>query len=260
METRARAADTMPVSRREFVALTGTALTALAINPACAVAAPADQAFARLTARPKKNIKTTAAGQTPLGLGGARDGVLHMPAAVPNTPLPLLVLFHGASSSGERQFARFGSIPSDAGVAVLALDSRGQTWDAVLGGFGPDVAFIDRALNKVFGQVAVDPARLAIGGFSDGATYALSLGLINGDLFPRIVAFSPGYVVRGETQGKPRIFVSHGTADDILPINQCSRVIVHDLRQRGYDVTYREFAGKHEAPPAVVTEAFKWMA
>ena len=251
----------MRISRREFVTLTGTAITTLAIAPACAMASSEDQTFARLTVRPKKGVKTTAAGTTRLGLGGARDGVLQMPAKVPDTPMPLLLLFHGASSTGERQLNRFGTIPSDAGVAVLSLDSRGQTWDAIgPSGFGPDVAFINRALDKVFSQVSVDPTRLTIGGFSDGASYALSLGLINGDLFPKIAAFSPGFLVPGETQGKPRIFVSHGVADDVLPINQCSRVIVPELKKRGYDVTFREFDGKHEAPPAVVTEAFKWMA
>jgi len=251
----------MSISRREFVALTGSALTALAVAPACAMESFDDQTVTRLTARPKKGIKTTAAGTTRLGLGDARDGVLQMPAVVPDKPMPLLVLFHGASSSGERQLGRFGTIPSDAGVAVLSLDSRGQTWDAIMRlGFGPDVRFINLALEKVFGQVLVDPARLAMGGFSDGASYALSLGLMNGDLFPKVVGFSPGFLIPGEAQGKPRVFVSHGTADDVLPIDQCSRVIVPELKKRGYDVTFREFDGKHEVPPAVVTEAFKWIA
>ena len=70
--------------------------------------------------------------------------------------------------------------------------------------------------------------------------------MINGDLFPRVVAFSPGFVVEGTAHGKPRLFISHGTADPILPIDRCSRVIVPALRARGYDVTFREFDGGHE--------------
>ena len=31
-------------------------------------------------------------------------------------------------------------------------------------------------------------------GFSDGASYALSLGAANGDLFTHIAAFSPGFM------------------------------------------------------------------
>ena len=125
--------------------------------------------------------------------------------------------------------------------------------------FDEDVAFLDRALEFVFARLAVDPARLAIGGFSDGASYALSLALANGDLFPRVVACSPGFVMSAPTQGRPRVFVSHGTADQILPIDQCSRVIVPRLRTMGYEVTYREFEGRHEMPADVLDEALRWM-
>src|SRR5262249_59024321 len=118
-------------------------------------------------------------------------------------PLPLLVLFRGASGSGEGVLRRVGPAADDAGVAVLAPDSRGSTWDAIRGDFGDDVTFIDRALTRVFETVSIDPERVAAGGFSDGATYALSLGLINGDLFRHIVAFSPGFVVGGEPHGRP---------------------------------------------------------
>jgi phospholipase/carboxylesterase len=112
----------------------------------------------------------------------------------------------------------------------------------------------------VFDTVHVDPARIAIGGFSDGATYALSLGLLNGDLFRRIAAFSPGFVVSGTPHGTPRIFISHGNADPILPIDRCSRRIVADLRKRGYDVTFREFAGGHEIPADIARAGLSWVA
>src|SRR6185369_13222332 len=134
---------------------------------------------------------------------------------------------------------------------VLAPDSRGTTWDAIRSGFGEDVEFLNRALAFVFARLAVDPARVALGGFSDGASYAISLGLANGDLFRGVAAFSPGFVISAEPHGRPRFFVSHGTSDQILPIDQCSRVIVPRLRSMGYDVTFREFDGRHEMPPDI---------
>jgi predicted esterase len=66
--------------------------------------------------------------------------------------------------------------------------------------------------------------------------------------------------VQTPPQGRPRIFISHGTADQILPIDQCSRVIVPRLRAMKYDVTFREFEGRHELPPAIASEALRWMA
>lgn len=250
------------VTRRKFIEIAGAAAAAgLAGSVSNIEARSQYRGDGRLTAVPRRNVKTTASGRSPLGLGAGRDGILQLPAALPSGPMPLLVLLHGAGGSAERQLARFGSIPGDCGVAVLAVDSRGSTWDVVQGvGFGPDVEFIDRALQKVFSIVSIDPRRLAIGGFSDGASYAVSLGLINGDLFPKIAALSVGFLVPARAAGKPRVFMSHGTSDDILPIGQCGRVVEAELRKRGHDVTFREFAGRHEVPPAIATEAFKWIA
>ena len=90
-----------------------------------------------------------------------------------------------------------------------------------------------------------DAKRVGIGGFSDGASYALSLGLANGDLFSRIFAFSPGFIREATPVGKPVIDVFHGTRDRILPIDATSRRIVPRLRRQGYDVTYVEFDGPH---------------
>jgi predicted esterase len=179
---------------------------------------------------------------------------------MPEGKVPLLVFLHGATQSGEGLLRRIGPAADRWGVAVLAPDSRSTTWDAIRAGFGEDVVFLNRALEAVFARLAVDPARVAIGGFSDGASYALSLGLANGDLFPRVVACSPGFVVSATPNGRPRCFVSHGTADQILPIDQCSRIIVPRLRTLGYDVTYREFEGRHELPPAIADEGVRWMA
>ena len=106
--------------------------------------------------------------------------------------------------------------------------------------------------------MAVDPARIGIGGFSDGASYALSLGVANGDLFTHVLAFSPGFIARAGQRGKPRVFISHGTKDEVLPIDRTSRSIVPDLERRGYDVTYREFNGPHTVPADLAREAFGW--
>jgi poly(3-hydroxybutyrate) depolymerase len=70
-------------------------------------------------------------------------------------------------------------VRAHAGIIVLAPDSCGTTWDRLQGAngvFGPDIAFIGAAMTETFALYNVDPARLAIQGFSDGATYALALG------------------------------------------------------------------------------------
>ena len=247
------------VTRRRFGAITVGALATFALGGACHGSQAQEGRDGRVTSRPRNGVRTTAGGQRPLGLGGDRDGILQVPAKAGDGPLPLHVLLHGAGGTGAGILRRLGSFAEEAGAVVLSPDSRSSTWDAIRGGFGPDVAFLNRALAQVFETVSVDPARISVGGFSDGATYGISLGLVNGDLFRRVLAFSPGFFVGTEARGKPSFFVSHGTADTVLPIDRCSRVIVPALQKNGYDVTFRQFDGGHEIPPAIARAGFRWV-
>ena len=215
----------------------------------------------RLTARPQLGANKVAAqwGLRPLELDSERAGMIYVPPIyVPGTPVPLLIMLHGAGSQGENALKPLLQLADDAGLIVVAPDSRGRTWDLILEDYGPDVAFIDRVLAWTFARYAIDPARVALGGFSDGASYALSLGLTNGDLFDALIAFSPGFMKPGRRRNAPRLFISHGTEDRVLPIEQTSRRIVPELERAGYQVRYREFAGGHSIPAEIAREAIEW--
>jgi phospholipase/carboxylesterase len=200
-------------------------------------------------------------GEQPLSLGNdGRDGLLYVPAGyAAATPAPLVLMLHGATGSARGALRPFRDLADDAGLVLLAPESRGTTWDAIRGEYGVDIAFIDRALAQVFQRVAIDPARLTIEGFSDGATYALGVGLTNGDLFQHVIAFSPGFVLPIDAHARPHVFISHGTHDQILPIDQCSRRIVPQLQRAKYDVHYQEFDGPHAVPPEIAKGAVNWM-
>ena len=250
-----RTVNSTSLKRRHFCAVAGTAVASLTLGSACSsiggLEMPND---GRLSARPRSGVKTSSTGQIMLGLDQERDAVLQIPKNAGQSPLPLLVMLHGATQSADDMFWYLGSSHEETGVAVLAPNSRDTTWDAIGGSFAGDVERLNRALERAFEKLAVDPKRIAIGGFSDGASYAISLGLINGDLFNSVVAFSPGFVISGDEHGKPRFFISHGTHDHILPINRCGRRIANDLTARGFDVTFREFDGDHEIPADVARE------
>jgi phospholipase/carboxylesterase len=105
----------------------------------------------------------------------------------------------------------------------------------------------------------VDAERVAIEGFSDGASYAVSLGLANGDLFTHVIAFSPGLVDQVTQRGnKPSIFIAHGTRDERLPIDATSGQRVTRLERDGCEVRFRKFDGGHEVPAEVAREAVEW--
>lgn len=176
----------------------------------------------------------------------------------PDEPAPFALTLHGANAGAPNGMKRLLPYAEEEGLILLAVASRDRTWDAVLGGFGPDVEHIDAALAEVFSDYAIDRRHLAVQGFSDGASYALSLGITNGDLFSHVIAFSAGFMAPGKPRGSPFIFASHGTTDPILPIGSTSRKYVPQLRRAGYDVTYTEFEGGHRTPQYVATEAVEW--
>jgi phospholipase/carboxylesterase len=217
----------------------------------------------RLRSRPLANpgAATAPLGLRPLGLAAARDGYLYVPAGYGGgTPAPLVVSLHGAGEDARDGLALLRAQADRAGIVLLSPASREYTWDLVAGRgrYGPDVAAIDRALEQTFSRYAIDPSRVAVAGYSDGASYALSLAVANGDLFTHVLAFSPGFVAPPGRVGSPRIFVSHGTRDGWLPIERCSRRIVPELERAGYEVRYREFEGGHVVPPEIGREAADW--
>lgn len=212
---------------------------------------------AHLHARPEPRTGATGTAGTRTLPGGA---LLHVPrAAAAGSPSPLVVLFHGAGSSAAAGLGLLLDVADEAGLILLAPQSSAPTWDVIAGGFGPDVRRLDDTLAHVFATLPVDPSRIALGGFSDGASYALSLGLVNGDLATHLIAFSPGFVVAPERRGTPRVLVTHGTGDAVLPIDRCSRRIVPALRRDGYDVAYEEFDGSHVVMPALRRRAAGWL-
>jgi phospholipase/carboxylesterase len=192
-----------------------------------------------------------------LDLDHGAPAVLAVPPGE-SRPRPLLVFCHGAGGSADRSQRLVGAAAADAGVLVLATTSAATTWDLLAGGLGRDVAVLDAALSAAFDRVAVD--RAAIGGFSDGASYGLALGLANGDLFDAVLAFSPGFAAPPQRRGHPRVRICHGTTDRVLPVERCGRRVARELARQGYAVTYEEFPGGHVVPPEQVRAALAWWA
>ena len=95
-------------------------------------------------------------------------------------------------------------------------------------------------------------------GFSDGATYAISLGIINGDVFTHIIGHSAGFIIPGNIHGRPKVYMSHGRQDPILPIDQCGRRIAAQLTRQAYVLRFDEFDGGHMASPEIRETAMSW--
>lgn len=199
-------------------------------------------------------------GLQPLGLDGSKDGLLYVPKGYDaSKPAALAVMLHGSGGTPEQGMWLLQRYADAHNLILIAPASRKYTWDVIVSdSFGPDVIFLDQAMTQVLETYTVDPTHLAIGGFSDGASYALCVGLTNGDLFTHLIAFSPGFSFTREKHGSPEVFISHGVNDGVLPIDPCGRQVNHDLQRQGLPVNYLEFDGEHEIPDSISIRAIEW--
>ena len=201
-------------------------------------------------------------GQTRLAITGEpdaeREGIVYVPKSYKHdVPMPLLVMLHGFRGTALGVRYTF-PLAEEFGVVIIAPESREVTWGQSAPGFDADMRYIGAAYRAVTGFLDIDRTHVGVGGVSDGATYALSMGLSYGDVFNHLMIFSEGIAHPFRKQGKPKIFIAHGVNDFQMPIDRTSRRFVPELKKDGYDVTYREYDGGHGAPSAIVREGFQW--
>src|SRR5262245_38469280 len=137
------------LTRRYFIRM--SSLAAAGVPLAClSNASGPDQAAGRLQSRPGSPTEPFAPGRHALELASERDGFFYIPANYQHgRATPLLVLFHGAGQRAT-EWNPAQSIADSLGIVLVVPDARNPSWDAIRGRFGPDVAFVDTALAKVF--------------------------------------------------------------------------------------------------------------
>jgi phospholipase/carboxylesterase len=211
----------------------------------------------RLEARPGRGGGSCEPGTHRLRAGAPRKTWMRVAPGAVHGSKALLLLLHGAGGAAIDGLREFRGGWDARGLVMVAPAARGRTWSALFGR-DRDLATIDAVLREAFRRCRIDPRRVGVGGFSDGATYALSLGLANGRLFRAAIALSPGGIVGERREGKPRIFIAHGTRDNVLPFSTSRDQLVPALRNAGYDVTFRPFAGEHKAREPESRAAVRW--
>ena len=205
-----------------------------------------------------------AASQLKFGENLLSNGaVAYRPSSAPKGPVPLVVLLHGAMGYPPHFLRSMEPEADRRGFIILYPHSQGRTWDVIenseRGGdpsSGPDSERLHRSLADLLSKAAIDRSHVVLLGFSDGASYALSLGLANPQLFGAVVALSPGSILApGHIDPRQQLSIAHGRSDRILSFANTSNAIVPELRRRGASVTFRPIAGDYEVDPKVLDEA-----
>jgi phospholipase/carboxylesterase len=197
--------------------------------------------------------------QLPPGITPIGDHAFAYVPAGSGGPRPLVLLLHGAGQKASVFLAEFTPFADRFGFVILAPQSTDGTWDfAERRHFGPDVARIDAALGQLFRRTPIRADRIIVAGFSDGASYALSLGLANRRLFRGVMSLSAGFLTERPPYEPELVFVAHGTRDRVLPYTYALEDLVPKLQAGGARVRLRSFNGRHEIDPASVEEGLKF--
>ncbi|MBS1187095.1 MAG: putative hydrolase [Burkholderiaceae bacterium] len=195
-------------------------------------------------------------GRHRLGLSAERDTILVVPEGMEaSKPVRLLVMFHGANGSAEKVLPFFEHHAHQRNFLLLVPQSTFATWDLTIAGNGPDLERLDQALAEIASRYEIDRNHFGFCGFSDGASYSLSIGVSNGDRLSHVIALSGGFMNAYQPIGKPLIFIAHSPEDEQLPIDASGRKHVRQLKEAGYEVEYFEFNGRHVIHPHVVERA-----
>lgn len=207
----------------------------------------------RLEARPGLVREAGPAGLRAVDLRPGRPGLLYVPAAI-DAARPLCVALHDRDEEPLAALERVRAAAEDGEVIVLAPAASGRTWDAFEHGLGPDVQRLDAALERVFLDFPVGP-RVALAGFGDGASYALALGLANGDFVTDVLAFGPERPLPAPARrGMPRVLVAHARGSGGASV--AARRVAGD----GLEVTVVPYAEAGAVPAALVCRALRRLA
>jgi phospholipase/carboxylesterase len=176
-------------------------------------------------------------------------------------PRPLIVVLHGYGDKPERNAGRFREAAAKAG-AILAAPSalrpgpqgRGFSWT-----FRDEAEWwVLRAIERIGADHPVDPEKVILAGFSQGANVALTVGLKHPRRFAGLLPIGGHYeahLMPAPDGGGPRVYLLTGDED---PFAYTFRTAAAALRGAGLEVRLRMVPGLgHDYPRRATKELGK---
>ena len=189
-----------------------------------------------------------------------------------------IILLHGVGSNEQDLFNLAEQLPDD----YFIISPRGQftlgpgryAWYNVDFSTGKPVFNAQQELsslkiildfiNQVKLKYQLD--EVYVGGFSQGAIMSYTIGLLNPKDIKGVIALGgrmleeiKPIVTRNEDLKKLRVFISHGTQDNTLPVGY-ARAAKNYLEGLPVQLSYHEYEIGHQISPAVLADLNKWLA
>lgn len=204
---------------------------------------------------------------------------MRRPRPEPSGPAPLLLLLHGYGSSEDDLFALAPYLDARFCVvsvrAPLPLSWGGWAWfPLIFTSEGPsaDLAearqsqeITETFIGEAVAAYGLDPARVYLLGFSQGAITALGLALTRPERVAGVVAMSgmlpplpdAARAAPSALAGLP-ILAVHGTADSVLPVAR-GRALRDALSSLPVALTYQEYPMAHTVTEESLTDVAAWL-
>jgi poly(3-hydroxybutyrate) depolymerase len=174
----------------------------------------------------------------------SRTYYLFVPDAIGPEPAPVVITLHGSGRDGKPLVELFRDVASKEHFIVVgpdATDRRG--WQVPVDG----PSFLYFLIEAVKAKHAVDGRRIYLFGHSAGASFALTMGLMESEYFAGAAVHSAALQHEGREQllsaaRKLPIVMFHGTSDQVIPI-VTGREGRDALQKAGFTVDFRELPG-----------------
>ena len=196
---------------------------------------------------------------------GESRGVLLTPEEInPARNYPLFTVFHGAGRQDEMLVKACRGEPEARQAFFFVPRSVAPTWDLIAGGDGEDFAFLEFAWDLIYRRYPIDPDAQCVLGYSDGASYALSLALSNPGFFDAALCWAAGFAVMdrnavGLESRRTRVYLEYGTHDELFGFEEVALPMRERLERAGYAVEFSvDEGGRHWPSGDFQPQALDW--
>ena len=196
--------------------------------------------------RTPENIETPSPlGEVRIEQGAGRAVLLTPSTLKPGRTYPLFTVLHGAGRQDEMLTKACQGQPDEREAFFL-------------------ISFLAYAYDLIYRRYPIDPNRQVLIGYSDGASYALSLAISNPRLFEAAICWAAGFVMLDPTAAtpddpKPSIYLEYGTHDELFPFERIALPMKENLTKAGYPVEFSvDQGGRHWPSGTFQGEALDW--
>lgn len=192
---------------------------------------------------------------------------------------PVIILLHGVGSNEQDLFSIANQLPDKylliSARAPYTIGEGSYAWYQVDFSTGKPIANIaqqEKSRNIIVqfiielkNEFSFDEKQVYLGGFSQGAIMAYSVGLTRPELIHGIVIMSgrlleevKPLIASQEMLDQLKVFISHGIMDQILGIHYAREGVTY-LKARNIHPFYKEYEEGHGINKAMLSDLASWL-